>query len=417
MSTIRSSSKRLKRILNQNPAATTAATAPTAHGRAYVAGSPVPPAPPPGPGGFSGVRGAVSTSATAAGSNGPATSHSTAAGHVPGLAAANAAASITTNPSGGQAGPAAPVDLQSPSLTPARGLGRPLQVHNETGRLRSVIIGLPDTFELPPPINKKHQIYHADHPERPTRSRLMPEFAAFREALEACGVEVIQPRPVPGVPDQLTPRDIGFVLGDTFVVSNMKTDCRRHEWKGIEHILEQLPTEKVVWVPDDVTVEGGDIILDRGTLYIGLSERTSIEGAEWLREHYAWRYRVQLVPLKELNHGEDVLHMDCTFLPVGEHHCLIYPDGFHQMPKCIRANYEWIEITKEEQFELGTNVLSVSPTQIISRHSATRINNRLRELDFEVIEVKFDETPKGGGSFRCASLPLVREDGDGEEAA
>ncbi|MFW5653164.1 MAG: arginine deiminase family protein, partial [Planctomycetota bacterium] len=69
------------------------------------------------------------------------------------------------------------------------------------------------------------------------------------------------------------------------------------------------------------------------------------------------------------------------------------------------------EITKEEQFELGTNVLSVSPTKIISRHSAKRINNRLRELGFDVIEVKFDETPKGGGSFRCSSLPLFREDG------
>ena len=305
------------------------------------------------------------------------------------------------------------------TTSPAAGLAsgpatatRHLQVHNETGRLRSVVIGLPDTFELPPPINRKHEIFHADHPERPTQSKLIPEFAAFRSVLEARGVEVLQPRPVPGVPDQLTPRDIGFVLGDTFVVSNMRTECRRHEWKGIEHLIDEMPEDRVVWVPDDVTVEGGDIILDRGTLYIGLSERTSIEGAEWLREHYAWRYRVQLVPLKELHHGEDVLHMDCTFLPVGEHHCLIYPDGFHQIPKCVRANYEWIEITKEEQFELATNVLSISPTEVISRHSSTRINNRLRELGFEVIEVKFDETPKGGGSFRCSSLPLYREDGD-----
>jgi N-dimethylarginine dimethylaminohydrolase len=102
--------------------------------------------------------------------------------------------------------------------------------------------------------------------------------------------------------------------------------------------------------------------------------------------------------------------MDCTFLPVGEHHCLIYPEGFHQMPKSIKNNYEWIEITREEQFHLGTNVLSVSPTEVISRHNAHRINEQLDKAGFKVIEVPFDDAPKGGGSFRCASLPLFRED-------
>lgn len=289
-------------------------------------------------------------------------------------------------------------------------MSRKLQVYSETGRLRSVIIGYPDTFELPAPINPKHAIYHHDHPERPTRPRLVPEFDAFRHALESQGVEVLQPTDVPGVPDQLTPRDIGFVLGDHFILSSMATACRRDEWQGISGMLEQLEPQHVLRAPADVTIEGGDIILDRGTLYIGLSERTSIEGAEWLREHYAWRYRVQLVPLKELHHDEDILHMDCAFLPVGEHHCLIYPGGFHQIPKCIEHNYEWIEVTKEEQFEMATNVLSISPSQVISRGNATRVNAALREAGFEVIEVAFDETPKGGGSFRCASLPLFRED-------
>jgi N-dimethylarginine dimethylaminohydrolase len=289
-------------------------------------------------------------------------------------------------------------------------MARAIQIYSETGRLRSVIIGFPDTFELPDPINPKHEIYHRGHPDHPTREKLIPEFVAFREALEACGVEVLQPVDVPGVPDQLTPRDIGFVIGGTFHIASMTTPCRREEWRGIESIIAQIPAENIIRVPPEVNLEGGDIILDRGTLYIGLSERTSIEGAEWLREHYAWRYRVQLVPLKELHHDEDILHMDCAFLPVGEHHCLIYPDGFHQMPKCIEHNYEWIEVTRDEQFDLATNVLSVSPTQVISRPNATRINDRLRAEGFEVIEVRFDETPKGGGSFRCASLPLYRED-------
>jgi N-dimethylarginine dimethylaminohydrolase len=307
--------------------------------------------------------------------------------------------------------PTEPAFVRAPAdaPTPARRIG----VGSETGRLRSVVIGYPDSFEMPEPINQKHEIFHRDHPERPTRASLAPEFAGFRAALEDRGIEVLQPGPVDGVPDQLTPRDIGFVIGDTFVVASMATACRRNEWKGITHVLDSIPAAQQLVVPPDCVVEGGDVILDRGVLYIGLSERTTPEGASFIAERFGDRYRVELVSLKELHHDEDVLHMDCTFLPVGSRHALIYPDGFHDIPDSIRNDYEWIEVDRDEQFELATNVLSLSPTTVISRDGATRINGILRSIGLDVIELRFDETPKSGGSFRCASLPLLRDDDAG----
>lgn len=289
-------------------------------------------------------------------------------------------------------------------------MSQSISVNSETGRLKSVIIGYPDSFELPAPINRKHEIFHEDHPERPTRENLIPEFNGFRAALEARGVEVHQPTPVQGVPDQLTPRDIGFVIGSTFVIASMATDCRRNEWQGIRHILDEIPTDQVLRAPDDLVVEGGDVILDNGTLYVGLSERTTSAGAEFLRNHFGDRYEVVTVPLKQLHHDEDILHMDCTFLPVGERHALIYRDGFHEIPAAISDRYELIEVTKDEQFELSTNVLSISPTEVISRDVGGRVNDELQNAGLEVIEIPFDDTPKSGGSVRCASLPLLRED-------
>lgn len=288
-------------------------------------------------------------------------------------------------------------------------MSRSVFVNSETGRLRSVIIGYPDSFVLPAPINHKHTIYHDEHPDRPTRDRLRPEFDRFRAALESCGVEVLQPVPVDDVPDQLTPRDIGFVIGEKFVVASMATACRREEWRGIQGVLEQIAEDDILWTPESIVLEGGDVVVDRGHLYVGLSERTTRDGFDFLRDHFADRYTVETVPLKQLHHGEDVLHMDCAFLPVGERHALIYPDGFQTVRDSIRDRYEWIEVTKDEQFELATNVLSVSPTTVISRHLVGTVNDRLRDAGLEVIELTFDETPKSGGSFRCASLPLRRE--------
>jgi len=301
-------------------------------------------------------------------------------------------------------------DIQPTAATPPRQRTetRRVHVHSETGRLLSVVIGYPDTWVMADPINKKHQIYHEDHPERPTRERLGPEFDRFRSALELCGVEVIQPVPVDGVPDQLTPRDIGFVVGDTFVVASMSTDCRREEWQGIRSVLDTIPDSDLVRAPANVVIEGGDVILDRGVLFVGHGQRTTLSGVEFLRDRFGDRYEVVPVPLADEDH-KDVLHLDCAFVPVGQGHALIYPEGIRDIPDAVRDRYEWIEVDDDEQHHLFTNVLSIAPDRVITRDCALRINERLRGIGLDTVELAFDETPKCGGSFRCASLPLRRE--------
>jgi N-dimethylarginine dimethylaminohydrolase len=79
------------------------------------------------------------------------------------------------------------------------------------------------------------------------------------------------------------------------------------------------------------------------------------------------------------------------------------------VPEPIRANYQWLEVTREEQDQLATNVLVLSRKHVISRTSSVRVNAMLRDVGIEVTEVTFREWTKSGGAFRCASLPLVRE--------
>ena len=301
-------------------------------------------------------------------------------------------------------------DAQERHLEPVHEIIEPRLVHaaSETGMLRSVIIGYPDNWVMADPINKKHRIYHGDHPDRPTRERLRPEFDGLRNALEAMGIEVFQPVAVPDVPDQLTPRDIGFVLGETFVVASMATECRRDEWLGIRAIIDDIPAEHIIRAPADVVVEGGDVILDKGVLYIGLSERTNEAGAAFMQETFGDRYDVEVVSLTSAEH-EDVLHLDCAFVPVGPDHALIYPPGFHAVPDAIRDQYEWIEVDQAEQHELFTNVLNVGPRCVLTRARAHRVNARLREIGIDTVELPFDYTPRCGGSFRCATLPLWRD--------
>ncbi len=284
-----------------------------------------------------------------------------------------------------------------------------LCVTSETGRLRSVIIGYPDNFhQVPPAIINETQKQYYFGPNRPTRQQVMAELNGFKATLAQHQVEVLQPVPLAGVPDQLMTRDIGVVIGDTFVVTQMARQSRRDEWLGLLPILDKIGTQRIVKVPDGIVLEGGDVIVDNGRIFVGLSQRTGADGAAFLAGTFP-QFEVVPVPLKQLADGEDVLHLDCSFVPVGTGHALIYPAGLAEMPPAIAEQYALIEVTKAEQQILATNVLSISPTQVIARQQAARVNAEMRQRGLTVIELPFNDPPKTGGSFRCCSLPLWRD--------
>lgn len=282
-------------------------------------------------------------------------------------------------------------------------------ISSETEMLKEVIIGYPDNFHLvAPEIVNETQRKNYSGRNKPDRKKLIEEFDEFEDSLKAHGVEVQRPMPIPGIPDQLTTRDIGFVIDDIFVIAGMANQSRKQEWYGISSYLETLNPTHILRVPEPLVIEGGDVIVDKRRIYVGISQRTTLEGAKFLVEHFP-NYEFVPVFLKLLPEGEDVLHLDCSFVPVGTEHALIYPQGFKSIPDCIRNTYKFLEVTRDEQQMLATNVLSISPTKVISRPQATRVNKLLRSVGITVIEVLFDEAPKTGGLFRCCSLSLCRE--------
>lgn len=289
-----------------------------------------------------------------------------------------------------------------------------INVNSETGTLREVIIGLADNFHKSGEIEIVNQSMvknYCDQNLKPTAEKAVPEFEAYKRTLEQCGVKVYLPHAVEGVPDQLTPRDIGFVIDNIFFVAGMKKESRKEEYKGIEHLFNKFDG-RIIYVPEGIVVEGGDIIIDKDIVYVGLSQRTDKKGLEFLKQNLKRDYEIVPCYLKSLDESEDVLHLDCAFNPIGEGYALIYKEGFDSIPKIIDDRYRFITVTKEEQQNLGTNVLSISQTKIIARkgNEFENLNERIRSIaSIDVVEVKFDEAPKTGGSFRCCALPLYRE--------
>lgn len=275
-------------------------------------------------------------------------------------------------------------------------------VNDEFSTLKSIVLGPTRLFRTSTPINSTMERYYSVAP--PSRESIRAEQAAFVSVLEAHGVQIVWSQEVPEVPYQLTPRDIGFVIGDRFFVSQPKLDLRRKEILGLEDLLSSLGPQ-VVQPPREGSIEGGDVILDDGVVWIGLGQRTDEIGAQYIRGCLGGELASETFRL-----APGILHLDVVFTVIDQGLAMAFPEGFAegQVPKSLASRYEVIEVLAEEQADLGVNVLSLGKHRVVSQRRMQRLNDEMRRHGIEVLEVPFDETVKVGGAFRCAVLPLLR---------
>lgn len=285
--------------------------------------------------------------------------------------------------------------------------------YSETATLQKVIIGRYQGYrKVEQYVEKVNSTQQRGLPEI---QQLEQEYEAFAKVLTDHGIEVLRPNHVGKfVYDQLTPRDLGVTIGDKFVICNMANHSRRYEAAGIfEHILSMEGPEPTILLPPEpnMLIEGGDVIVDKGHIFVGLSNRTNSAAVHFLRDEFGDSFQVVPVPCESSSENDNpVLHLDCAFNPVGERHALIYSDGLKTIPPEIKDTYTLIEVSDQAQKALATNILSLNTETIVSRNhpDCRKVNESLEEAGLEVLTLSFDGAPATGGSFRCCTLPLVR---------
>lgn len=255
----------------------------------------------------------------------------------------------------------------------------------------------------------------------PTGESLNRQSENFCQILLAHGVQVIRP---PNAPDllQTFTRDLGFVIGDRFVWANLKRANRRPEIEKLRPVLEAVVGPKnMVTVPPEILVEGGDIVMIKGRVLVGVGQnpqwsRTSAEAVDFLRRMFPDREVIRI----STNCRDDEaaqprvhpLHLDCAFQPAGAGHAIFYEGGFVGRPEPIFdliGESNLIRVTGPEMFALRPNLFSLAPDKMISAPSFTDMNNALRRIGITIVEVPYEEVAKLGGLFRCSTLPLRRQ--------
>lgn len=302
-------------------------------------------------------------------------------------------------------------------------------VSNETDRLQVVVLGLPYSLG---PTPRRADCYDAKSYESvtkgiyPTEESVIYEMGVLHDVLVRNGVEVLWPELVEDY-NQIFARDVGFVIDDTFYVSNLIPD-RELETGAFAKIIERIPSAHVATLPEEVHTEGGDVLVHDDILFVGCylrpdypsykMARTNRYAIEYFRERYPHK-RVVGIELRKHDHDPRLgtLHLDCAFQPVGRGKALLHPDALTNSEDLgllyeIFGQDNIFEVTGQEAYNMNTNVVSLSPDRLISDQSFVRLNQHLREVwGIAVEEVPYQEISKMGGLLRCSTMPLVRYHG------
>ena len=301
-----------------------------------------------------------------------------------------------------------------------------LNVKNESSRLRAVVLGTATSSGPVPTVDEAYDPKSLEHivaGTYPTESDMVLEMDAFEKVLTKYEVTVYRPQLIENC-NQIFTRDIGFVIDNIFVKSNILPE-RELELDAIQYVIDQINPKNVVRPPVEVHIEGGDVMLWNDHIFIGtykgsdykdyITARTNLEGVQFIKELFPNKIVKEFDLVKsKLEARDNALHLDCCFQPVGNDKAIIYKNGFRE-----EADYSYLvelfgkdnlfHITRDEMYHMNSNVFSIDTNVVVSERNFTRLNNWLRASGFVVEEIPYAEISKQEGLLRCSTLPLIRD--------
>lgn len=301
-----------------------------------------------------------------------------------------------------------------------------LNIKNETAKLKAVVLGRADSngnTPLPHEAYDPKSLEHILGGTYPIEEDMIEEMTAFERVLKRYNVEVWRPRLIPNL-NQIFTRDIGFVIDDKFIKSNILPD-RAEEWNAIDYVINQIDIDKFITPPEKVHIEGGDVIVWNDYIFIGTyygedypqinTARTNQHGVDFIKNLFPNKTVLAFDLIKSTTDPRgNALHLDCCFQPIGTNKGIIFKGGFRN-----ESDYhKFVEIfTKDNlyhidangMYEMNSNVFSISPQVIVTEKRFDELNKWLEEQGFTVEKIPYHEIGKQEGLLRCSTLPLIRE--------
>lgn len=217
---------------------------------------------------------------------------------------------------------------------------------------------------------------------------------AYIEALKSCGVAVTVLEADEAYPDSCFVEDVAVLTKACAVITNPGASTRKGEEKSIVDAVKSFyPADKIHYIKDPGTLEGGDVMMVGNHFYIGLSARTNAEGAGQLIEALGRHgHTGSVVPLQK------VLHLK-TGLAYLENNNLLISGEFVQ-----RAEFrDFNKIVIPETESYSANCIWMNGKVLVPL-GYEKTQKAIEAAGYEVIPVDTSEYRKLDGGLSCLSL-------------
>jgi dimethylargininase len=224
------------------------------------------------------------------------------------------------------------------------------------------------------------------------------EHAAYEDALRRAGCRVERLPDLPGHPDSVFVEDTAIVFDEVAVVARPGALSRRGEVESTARVLGRH--RPLACVEASATLDGGDVLVTPGRVFVGISGRTNADGARQLAAILA-PHAIDVVPVAVTA----CLHLKSAVTWCGAdlrskgRSCLLINPAF--VDSSIFQGFDLIEVDPVEPH--AANVLAVGDRVICAEaHANTR--RRLEAHGIATATVPADELAKAEGGVTCGSI-------------
>ncbi|MDD4445235.1 MAG: arginine deiminase family protein [Eubacteriales bacterium] len=229
---------------------------------------------------------------------------------------------------------------------------------------------------------------------KPDYELALKQHDAYIEALKQCSVEVMVLPADERYPDSCFVEDPAVVTRECAIVTNPGASSRNGEKHEIIDALRKFYSEeKIEYIKDPGTLEGGDVMMVGDHFYVGRSARTNEEGIrqfiEILEKYGLSGSEVTLEKVLHLKTGVNYLE-DNNMLVSGE---------FVEKPEFEK--YNRIEIPEEEAY--AANCIWMNGTVVVPE-GFPAVLEAVKKAGYPVITVDTSEYRKLDGGLSCLSL-------------
>ncbi len=215
--------------------------------------------------------------------------------------------------------------------------------------------------------------------------------------LKESGIKVIELPPLEAYPDSVFMQDPALLGAHRSVIGRFGEGSRRGEAKALigDLAVHGAKVGALKTVNEPGTLEGGDVMVTDGGIFVGDSKRTNSSGIKQLAAHLT---NSQVRPVTT-----NLMHLlcGCSYLSKG---------AMVIAPRLINPNlfpgFRFVEIPSEDAY--AADELYLGEDRVLIPSGFPRTVAKLKDAGYKPIEVEVSEFYKGDGGVTCLSSPVYQ---------